>query len=389
MSLDVVVSGAGIVGLAAAQTFASHGYRTLLVDPDQTPDTVGVFGVDLRTVALSPVAIDQLAELAIELPSTSGFIDAMHVWESDGSAAITMKADEVQEPHLATVYENQVVTDALKARCPKSLEMKFRASVTAIDAATRTLDIDGIGPVKTNLLVIAEGANSSTRKLLDVGLDIDEDLQQHAIATIIKFDAAHTNMAWQVFGPTPLALLPLPQADLMALIWSLPSDVASETMALSDSEFILRLNLACEDVIGTATAVDRRVSFPLRQQLVSDFNPSPWILIVGDAAHTLHPLAGQGVNLGLEDVRAVDKVLHNQPSRLNKPNLWRPFNAKRKLRAAGMVQLMSLFTNVYSLKSPYMRLFRNIGVRWVNANEGLKRQLILEAMGIGPIASVS
>lgn len=389
MSFDVVVSGAGIVGLAAAQTFASHGYRTLLVDPDQTPDTVGVFGVDLRTVALSPVAIDQLAELAIELPSTSGFIDTMHVWESDGSAAITMKAAEVQEPHLATVYENQIVTDALKARCSKSLEMKFRASVTAIDAATRTLDIDGIGPVKTNLLVIAEGANSSTRRLLDVGLDIDEDLQQHAIATIIKFDAAHANMAWQVFGPTPLALLPLPQADLMALIWSLPSDAASETMALSDSEFILRLNLACEDVVGTATAVDRRVSFPLRQQLVCDFNPSPWILILGDAAHTLHPLAGQGVNLGLEDVRAVDKVLHNQPSRLNKPNLWRPFNAKRKLRAAGMVQLMSLFTSVYSLQSPYMRLFRNIGVRWVNANEGLKRQLILEAMGIGPIASVA
>ena len=100
------------------------------------------------------------------------------------------------------------------------------------------------------------------------------------------------------------------------------------------------------------------------------------------------PLAGQGVNLGLEDVRAIDKVLRDRPSRLNKSNLWRAFNAKRKLRAASMVQLMSFFSRVYALQSPYMRLLRNSGVRWVNANDGLKRQLIHEAMGVGPIASV-
>lgn len=388
LTYDVVVSGAGITGLAAAHTFAKHGYKTLIVDRDQSPDTTGKLGADLRSVALSPVASAQLRELGVELPCRTGFIDVMHVWESDGSGAVTMTASEVHKPHLAIVYENDAITDALKAHARDGLEMNSNARVTAVGENSRTLDIDGIGTVHTGLLVIAEGSNSSTLKLLDAVLEIDQNLEARAIATLIKTDTPHQNNAWQVFGPTPLALLPLAQPDTLSLIWSLPNDAAVELMDVSDREFTARLDQACEQIAGAVTDVDRRLSFPLRQRLVADFNPLPWILIIGDAAHTIHPLAGQGVNLGLEDVRAVAKVLRDRPTRLNKPNLWRAFNAKRKLRAASMVQLMSFFSTVYALQSPYMRLLRNSGVKWVNANEGLKRQLIREAMGVGPIASV-
>ncbi len=389
LTYDVVVSGAGLTGLAAAHTFAKHGYQTLVVDRDQSPDTKGRLGADLRTVALSPVASDQLQDLGVEMPSRTGYIDVMHIWESDGSANIKMTADEVHEPHLAIVHENEAITTALKTRQHDGLEMNLNARVTAVAENSRELHIDDIGTVQTGFLVVAEGSNSSTRQLLGTALDIDQNLQEHAIATLVKTDRPHQDSAWQVFGPTPLALLPIAQPDCLSLIWSLPNDVAAETMELSDPEFIVRLNHACEQVAGEVKEVDRRMSFPLRQRLVSDFNPLPWVLIIGDAAHTIHPLAGQGINLGLEDVRAVDKVLDNRPSRLCKPNLWRTFNAKRKFRAASMVHLMSFFSSIYALRSPYMRLLRNTGVKWVNANDGLKRQLIREAMGLGPIASVS
>ena len=388
MTYDVVVSGAGITGLAAAHTFANHGYKTLLVDRDQSPDTRGKLGADLRTVALSPVATKQLRDLGVDLPSQTSRIDTMHVWENDGSSAITMTANEVDQPHLAYVYENRDIVSALKSRRNDCLEKNLDGRVKAINANARSIEIDSDGLVETYLLVVAEGSNSSTRQLLQCSFDIDQDLQEHAIATIVKTDTLHENIAWQVFGPTPLALLPLTEPNMLSLIWSLPKDVASETMNLSDSAFAERLNHACEQVAGYITDIDRRMSFPLRHRLVADFNPLPWVLIIGDAAHTLHPLAGQGVNLGLEDVRAVDAVLRGRPTSLNKPSMWRAFNAKRKLRATTMVQLMSFFTNVYSLQSPYMRLIRNMGVRWVNDNRGLKRQLIREAMGIGPIASV-
>ena len=388
MTYDVVVSGAGITGLAAAHTFGNRGYKTLVVDRDQSPNTRGRLGADLRTVALSPVATNQLQELGIELPSRSGCIDAMHVWEIDGSSAITMTARDVYEPHLAYVYENDGITTALKTKECANLEMNFNARVAAVNENSRALEIEGIGTIQADFLVVAEGSNSSTRQFLRTALDIDQDLQQHAIATLVKTDKPHQNTAWQIFGPTPLALLPLAQPDTLSLIWSLPNDVAAEMKDLTDQEFIVRINQACERVAGKIIDVDRRMSFPLRQRLVSDFNPLPWVLIIGDAAHTIHPLAGQGVNLGLEDVRAIDNVLRSRPTRINKPNLWSAFDAKRKLRATSMVQLMSFFSNVYALQSPYMRLLRNAGVRWVNANEGLKRQLIREAMGIGPIASV-
>lgn len=388
LTYDVVVSGAGITGLAAAHMFANYGYNTLLIDHDIAPDTTGRLGTDLRTVALSPVAVKQLQELGVDLPSRTGYIDAMHVWESDGSSSITMTADEAEEPHLAFVYENAGIATALKSRRKNGLKTNLNGRVTAVNASARSLDVDAIGTLRTDLLVIAEGSNSSTCQLLGSSYEIDQDLKERAIATIIKTDVAHKNSAWQVFGPKPLALLPLAEPNMLSLIWSLPTDVAAQTMDLSDREFTHRLNQACEKVAGTATEVDRRMSFPLRQRLVSDFNPLPWVLILGDAAHTIHPLAGQGVNLGLEDVRAVENVLQYRPKRLNKPNMWRTFNAKRKLRAATMVQLMSFFSNIYALQSPYMRLIRNMGVRWVNENEGIKRQLIREAMGIGPIASV-
>ena len=385
---EVVVSGAGITGLAAAHMFAQHGYKTLVIDRDQSPDTNGRLGTDLRTVALSPVATKQLQELGVDLPSRTGCIESMHVWENDGSSSITMTADEVGEPRLATVYENEGITTALKSRHNDGLEVNSSGRVTGIDVDAHSLEIDGVNTIKTDLLVVAEGSNSSTCQLLGSTFDIDQELQEHAIATVIKSDAPHKNSAWQVFGPSPLALLPLPEPNMLSLIWSLPSDDAAQTMTLSDCEFTQCLNQASEGVAGTVTEVDRRMSFPLRQRVVSDFNPLPWVLIVGDAAHTIHPLAGQGVNLGLEDVRAVENVLHDGTKRLNKPNMWRTFSAKRKIRAATMVQLMSFFSNVYAQQSPYMRLIRNVGVKWINANEGLKRQLIREAMGIGPIAGV-
>ena len=388
MTYDVVVSGAGITGLAVAHTFANHGYKTLVVDRDQSSDTTGRLGTDLRTVALSPVATHQLQELDVDLPSRKGRIDRMHVWENDGSSAITMTANEVDEPHLAFVYENKGITAALKSRQYDGFEINLNGFVTAVNENVRSLEINGVGTVQTDLLVVAEGSNSSTCQLLGSSLDIDQDLQERAIATIVQVDSQHQNSAWQVFGPTPLALLPLPEPNMHSLIWSLPNDLAIATMELSDDEFIQSLNQACEQVVGSVTDVDRRMSFPLRQRLIADFNPLPWVLILGDAAHTIHPLAGQGVNLGLEDVRAVDAVLRDRPARINKPNLWRAFNAKRKIRAATMVQLTTFFSSIYALESPYMRLIRNMGVRWVNDNKGLKRQLIREAMGIGPVASV-
>ncbi len=384
---DVVVSGAGIVGRSAALTFANHGYQTLLLDNEQTIDTYGKFSVDLRTVALSPVSVMQLQELGAELPANFCPIAAMHVWERDGSASIHMSATEVNAPYLAAVLENQALTRLIPIS-HANLEAHFNTHIESIDLETRGITLKGGNRVDTDLLIVAEGANSLTCRKLGVGYDLNQDLQQRAIVTIVETTTTHDCCAWQVFSPTPLALLPLKNSNLRSLIWSIASDEALALLKLSDQQFASRVSVMCGSVLGKVSGIDRRLSFPLHQRMTNDFNPYPWVLLLGDAARTIHPLAGQGVNLGLEDVRGVRAILTERPKRLNQPHLWRAFNAKRQLRSRTMAQLMKFFSTIYALQSPFARLIRNTGVHWVNENPGLKRQLIREAMGYGPIASV-
>ena len=383
----VVISGGGIVGLAAAHCFASRDCPTLLLDKPNATSSIGEFGADLRSVALAPVAVSFLEKL-VGKPIPSSFIDSMHIWERDGSAAITMAAAEVNEPHLASVYENNELTAALRAKLPSQVTVHESEGISAMHGETHSISVDGLGEVVPELLVIAEGSRSRTCKTLNLSYQLDVNLDQRAIATIVETPKSHQNRALQLFGPTPLAMLPLSNPCLRALIWSLPTDEAFNMLNASKTAFLDKLNRATEHLVGTISDVDRRLSFPLSHQLLDDFNPQPNVIVLGDAAHTIHPLAGQGVNLGLEDVRAAHANLQSMPTRLNKPGYWRSFNSKRKLRALAMLRLMSFFGNIYAVQSPYLRLLRNAGVRWVNENSPLKRQLIREAMGIGPIANV-
>lgn len=387
MEFDVVVSGAGIVGLCAAHTFAQQGYATLLVGEDDSHRTLGAQGVDRRTVALAPVAIAQLQELAVDLPSACGSISAMHVWEDEGSAAIDMRADEICANQLAAVFENHRLVQALLNASRTNLSFHLTGRLNTLDTSSRTLNVQNLGTVETKFLVVAEGSNSSTVGQLNGQYSIDQDLQQTAVATTVELKNPHKNTAWQIFQPTPLALLPMAQTNLMSLIWSMPTSDAAQIKEISDAAFLKNLNEACASVVGELVSTDRRMSFPLSQRLLADFNPLPWVLILGDAAHTLHPLAGQGVNLGLEDVRAIQGLLRELPDRIDRPGSWRAFSTRRQLRARSMLHLMSFFTRIYASSSPTVRLLRNVGVRQVNATQTIKRQLIREAMGLGPMAN--
>lgn len=388
MNFDVVVSGAGLVGICAAHTFAQQGYSTLLVGNDESEATLGNKGFDLRTVALAPVALNQMSELNVELPSDYGSIVSMHVWEHEGSAAIDICAADTGTKQLAAVFENHSLVQALLETPQANLTLHLTGYVTEVNPAKRELLIHDLGHVGTKFLVVAEGSNSSTVAQLNCRYSMSKDLKQSAIATVVELARPHDNIALQVFQPTPIALLPMSNPNLMSLVWSMPAESVNQYKQLADETFIEKLNDACAAVVSPIRWSDRRLSFPLHHRLVSDFNPLSWVLILGDAAHTIHPLAGQGVNLGLEDVRAVKQALQQGPKRLDHDRRWRSFNAKRHLRARAMLELMSLFSNIYANTSPSWRLLRNMGVRRVNSNRAIKRQIVREAMGVGPIASL-
>lgn len=389
---DVVVSGGGVVGLCAAWVFAKAGRKVLVVESSSSESqniNHGRLNFDLRSLALSPAVIAWLKKFGIDAHTIGQSISRMRVWESIGTASIEFSPEMYGLNDLAVVVEHQRLQTALSDVISGQVEMLFDSEIEAIDAREHTVSIGGQlhRSLRPELLVIAEGARSKSVKFLGVK-GARRNLRQHAIVTVVKTSHSHKGVALQRFSPSPIAFLPLSVDRFYSVIWSLPDARFTELSGLDDDVFKARLQCESEGLAGSILEIDRRASFPLAEHLVEDFNPLSWVLIIGDSAHSIHPLAGQGINIGIEDVASMERFIERKGSQdLDKAGRWRSFNIRRRRRAQMMIKAMSFFDLMWKFDNPYFRLIRNTGVRWVDSNQSLKRLLIAEACGIGPSAS--
>ena len=383
--VDSVVSGGGVVGLATALALSGFG-REVLVFDQSAPSTLGNTGMDLRSVALSPASIEYLQSLGMssDVPGTP--IQAMQVWERDGTASIRFESQEIGADFLATVFQNYLIVEFLKVLIDADPNIRIETSrIEAVDPVTQQLTSSDGSKVRCQLLVIAEGSNSHTAGLVGARRK-QRVLNEHAVVSVLRMSQDHNGEALQRFGDTPLALLPYGGEQSLSMIWSVSDSEHQMVEAFDDAEFSDRVTESTEGCLGEVEEVDRRISFPLFHGVVEDMNPLSWVLIVGDAARTIHPLAGQGVNVGIEDVRGIGEVLDSNPRRLDEEKLWRAFGAKRKVRSMMMLAVMRGFSEVWKANGPYFRFLRNLGVRTVANSNSVRHQLMREAMGIAPLA---
>ena len=387
---DAVVVGAGIVGLAAAVALARDGHRIALIERTPPERLRGALGFDLRSVALTPASVDFLRALGGVEEADLAPIEAMHVWEYDGAGSLRFE----DEGALAFVGENSMLTTRLWKVAADCVDILPRAAVSGLAQRRGSVLLEG-PDVAARLVIGADGANSVVRQLANTAVRREPPHgagPQRAIATIARASKSHGNTAFQRFGRSgPVALLPLrddaESERIVSVIWSSSETDSRRLQSLDDESFQRALGAETESVLGDFVAVDRRLSFPIRQALVADFNPSPRILVIGDAARTLHPLAGQGVNVGLEDVRGL--LVGATHSDLGAPGRWRGFSRERRTRSKFMMASMRALLAAYcgrAAGNPWMRLARNAGVRFIDAAPGIKAQLIREAMGLGPMA---
>ncbi len=383
---DVAVVGAGLVGAAAALTLGRSGFRVALIDRRRPCAATGELGFDIRSIALSRPSLDLIG---IDIPASP--IDQMCVWEEHGGGRIKFSATEADVDALAWMVESSRACVALFDECNRMPDVDWiEGVVTGIvpeDTGT-TLEFDNRS-VAARLLVAADGADSRVRELSGTGL-IDRGGADAAVATVVRVERAHRGIAYQRFSDTgPLALLPLADASCCAVIWSTERSRARQLASLDDTAFCAALEDTSELVLGRIAKIDRRFVFPLPQRVVRDFNPAPGILFIGDAAHTLHPLAGQGVNLGLEDVAGIADGAQREPDDLGRPGRWRGFALRRRARAEVMIGLMRAFRDGYSYPGPVGRWIRNSGVRMIDSAPAIKRQLVREAMGAGVLGRMT
>jgi 2-octaprenylphenol hydroxylase len=394
-AFDVLVVGAGIAGSAAALACLALGYRVALVDPGETtampalPDDL--HDVDSRVSALSPAStglLDALGAWSRIDAAARGAYQAMRVWDADGSGSVGFEADEVGVSVLGHIVENRRVVAALHAALQSAPGLSWfqQDAVEALDESA-VLQLTSGRRLRAGLVVGADGARSRLRQL--AGIDcVEQDCRQDAIVATVRLEREHRGTAWQRFLPTgPLALLPLgAPADRRhcSLVWSADRDEAGRLLALDDAGFARALDAASERRLGGVEAVSVRRAFPLWQRHARRYT-GPGLALVADAAHSIHPLAGQGINLGLRDVAVLAEELRRGRDRglaPGEPALLGRYQRRRIAQNRLMLESMRGFQWLFGDTSMSLRLLRNAGLDLVSRHTAIKRRFMQEAMGL-------
>ena len=367
---DVCVRGAGIVGSAMALALSRQGLDVALQAAPPRPDGAPV--EDVRAYALNAAAV--------------GLLDALKVWQALPTDART------------AVYDMRIEGDAGTAQALRfsAWQQHVRELAWIVDAAALQRELDAAlryaphvrrvtQPVAATLLLLAEGRASSTREQLGIAFET-QDYGQSAIAARLLTDVPHGGLARQWFrAPDVLALLPFdrPRAgNGLALVWSLPTERAQALLALDGPSFETELMNATGGAAGALTLASERASWPLVLARAERVCGDGWALI-GDAAHVVHPLAGQGLNLGLGDVSTLARVIAEREP-------WRALSDVRLLERyarerAGPVRAMGALTDallrLFSHPSPWAKELRNRGLGLVEAAAPLKRWLASQGFG--------
>jgi 2-octaprenylphenol hydroxylase len=324
VDFDVVVIGGGLAGLSfasllcAATAQSATPLRIALIEAHPPGVAAEDAPVDLRVSAIMPAARAILESLGVwqQLPADRASpYRRMCVWQAggavDGARSIRFDAAELGVQELGFIVENQAMRRALWAKLESadSVELLTEAQLTGLreSADMCELELADGSQVRASLVVGADGAQSWVRDQLGVTFN-EHDYGQAAIVAHVATEKPHAETAWQRFLPDgPVALLPLANGD-SSLVWSCPVDRAAELVSMDVDEFDLELAAALDHVRGTVKCLTARVSFSLTMGYASRYTGRRFALL-GDAAHRVHPLAGQGANLGLLDAAELAEQL--------------------------------------------------------------------------------
>jgi 2-polyprenyl-6-methoxyphenol hydroxylase-like FAD-dependent oxidoreductase len=365
-AFDVQVLGAGIVGRCLALALARQGLQVALrPEPARVPAVE-----DVRAYALNAASVALLRGLKVWdalPPHAATAVHDMQVYGDAAAATIEFSAWEQQVGELASIVDAALLERELAAA------LRFAPNVTVTEAA-----------VDAPLTALCEGRDSATRERYDVRFE-RRDYGQRAIAARLGASRGHQGVARQWFrAPDVLALLPfaapLPGASY-ALVWSLPEARAAELLALDAAGFEAALAEATAGQAGALRLASERAAWPLIRAEADTWSGPGWAL-VGDAAHVVHPLAGQGLNLGLADVAALCAVIAaREPWRgLGDERLLRRYARERRVPTWAMSQMTDGLFSLFSHEAPALRELRNRGLTLVNRLPPLKRWLTARAL---------
>ncbi len=389
---DIVILGAGIVGLTFASLMAQHTNLSIaIIEGKDLPGAASLDGYDLRVSAITRASENIFRHInvwsAIESMRLAPF-QHMYVWDELGGGKIEFDSHDVAEKNIGYIIENSVMRSALiqQLKTHPNVSWYCPAEIRAIEINDRAVEIELTEQqqISTALLVGADGARSWLRDELAFATNT-RDYQQQALVTTVKTELAHQHTAWQRFlTQGVLAFLPLADRHHCSIVWSTTAEQAEELLAMQDNEFDEQLGFAFDFQLGKVECVAKRVAFPLIERHAKQY-VKPRVALIGDAAHTIHPLAGQGVNLGLLDAASLAQVLSETVVKgrdVGGVTCLRRYERWRHGENNVMIQAMAGFKKIFSQQQPMLVWARSFGLNMTNQLKPAKQFFIKRAMGL-------
>lgn len=396
--VDVAVVGGGVVGAACALSLSRQGLQVTLIERSE-PAAWSRDDHDLRVYAFAPDNAALFSALGVWDGIAAACVQPyrrMRVWDAAGGDELRFDADDVAVKQLGWIVENALLQDrlwtALRAsdvvlRCPASVVALTQDS-DADPEGVATLELDDGLRIEARIAIAADGGHSALRDLASIATRT-ADYGQQGVVAYIATEHPHEDTAWQRFLPTgPLAFLPCtpwPHApNVSSIVWTLPDDEAARVVALDDDAFAEELTRAFASRLGACRPLTRRVAFPLRRQLAQTYVAGR-VLAMGDAAHVVHPLAGQGVNLGLRDVAALrDMVISAQVRKADwaAPHRLARWARQRRSDATASAYAFGAINRVFSNDDLVTTLLRGHALGLAGKIAPLNRALWRHAAGV-------
>jgi len=388
-SFDITIIGGGIVGLSLAAALAEVDVSIAIIESE-------VMALLDDKISCRVSAISYASQTILEQLSAWQLIDkkritaynTMLVWEKDSAGKLSFDTSLIDADELGYIVENDRIQYALLACVKKQknvsvfCENKLKTIATSDDGAWLTLQSGQ--DIMSKLVVGADGANSSLRKMMDIPLTY-WDYNHHAIVATVKTQLPHQACARQIFTPSgPLAFLPLFEKNICSIVWSVKPDQGARLIALSSGEFNKALSRAFDNQLGACEIQNKAISFPLTMRYARDFAQHR-VALIGDAAHTIHPLAGQGVNLGLLDALSLaETIIENKQSEkdIGEYKNLRYFERWRKTQAMQMIAAMELLKRLFEDTHWVIKVLRHFALILTDKVQPLKKQFIQQAMGL-------
>ncbi|AMJ95490.1 2-octaprenylphenol hydroxylase [Alteromonas stellipolaris] len=391
--VDIAIVGGGIVGLTLAAALKDAPCRIAIINKGAIDQPLGD-KPGARVSAINQANINALKKADVWQhidESRANPYNAMHVWDKDSFGDIHFAGNntggELESDTLGVIIENQALINGLAHSVLK------QDNVVVIDTTIERvlsspqqnmLMLENGDALSCRLLVGADGANSFVRKHANFPITF-RDYEHTAIVANIRTQQPHENVARQAFTPTgPLALLPMRAPNVCSIVWSQTPDAAKTLQGYSDSEFCNALLAASNNALGPVTLETARTAFPLTMRYAREW-AKEGIVLVGDAAHTIHPLAGQGANLGMQDALALAATLItllDDQKDIGQLRYLRPYERARKTEAMKMIAAMDGFKFLFDGDDPLKKLIRGVGLAATDKLSAVKQAFVSHAMGL-------